>query len=271
MKKISDKVSVSIHYSFIILMVSAFFIGVGKLILLYFICLVLHELVHALVAKKLGYKIGKIKLLATGAVLEAESDEFSFQDEILISLSAPTFNLCVSIILLGIWWIYPEVYNYTQDLLVINLAIFAFNILPIFPLDGGRVLLACLSKRNNRKTSVLITKFVAMLLSLFIFILFILSLFSSANFSLGVVSITLFVGAIAEDKKAVYKRILFLERKRIRSKTTGVEIRYIMVDEYINKAKLLKLINARFYTIFLLVDDNFCVKKQISEYDILKK
>ena len=55
--------------------------------------MLLHEYFHGLVAKKLGYKIGKIKLLATGAALEAESDEFSFDDEIKIAISGPLFNL----------------------------------------------------------------------------------------------------------------------------------------------------------------------------------
>ena len=271
MKIKGEKFNISVHFSFIALILLAFFAGLGFLVLEYFVCLVLHEFVHAFFAKKLGYKIGKINLLATGAVLEAESDEISFRDEIIISISAPLFNLFFSILLLGVWWISPETYNYTQDLLVINLSIFAFNILPIFPLDGGRVLLAVLSIKNERKIAVKIARFIACSLSVLIFILFIISLFILPNFSLAVISVSLFIGAISEDKKASYKRIMFMERKKERCYKNGVEVRHIMVNEKIEKLKLLKMVNARFFTIFVLVDDNFNVKKHISEKDILTK
>ena len=259
------KNSITIHYSFVFLMFFAFFVNQGKLVLSYFLFLILHELVHAFVAKKLGYQIGKIKLLATGAVLEAESDEFSFSDEIKISISAPLFNLCFALFILSLWWIKPELYNYTQDIFVINLAIFSFNILPIFPLDGGRVLLAFLSKNYDRKTAVNITKMVAITLSLMLFALFIYSLFSAPNFNIGIISVTFFIGAISEDKEAKYKRIFFLERKLKRAKKHGVEIKNILVCENVSDKELIKLINARFFTVFHIVDQKFNVINTISE------
>lgn len=270
-KKILNKLKnkyFSIHYSFIILIVLSCFVNLFWLVFFYFLFLILHELVHGLVAKKLGYQIGRIKLLLTGAVLEAESDEFSFSDEIYIALSAPLFNLFVSILIFCVWWIWPEAYNYTQDILVINLAIFAFNILPIFPLDGGRVLLACLSKNLSRKSAVLITKTIAILFSFLIFVLFIISIFIAPNFSLGITAITLFIGAITEDKMAVYKKLLLSKRKTQRIKNKGIETRYIMVNENFEKSKLIKYVSARFFTIFLFVDNNFKVVKTLNENQI---
>ncbi len=269
MKKEKKKIYFSIHYSFFILLFLGFISGVGWLLISYFIFLVLHEFVHSVVAKKLGYKIGKIKLLATGAMLEAESDEFSFSDEIKISISAPIFNLLISIFILGLWWINPESYNYSQDLFVINLAIFCFNMLPIFPLDGGRILLAYLSKNMERKKAVSITRAIAIFFSCGMFLLFIFSLFSDPNFSIGIMAITLFVGGISEDKSAVYKKVFYITRKKQRTFKSGVETRYVMVNKNMEKAKLLKLINARFYTVFLFVDDNLNVVKEVGEAELL--
>ena len=265
--KLSTK-NVSIHYSFIILIICSFVVNLFNLLFFYFLFLVLHELVHSFVARKLGYKIGKINLLATGAILDAESDEFSFNDEILISISAPLFNLLLAIIFLGFWWVVPESYNFTQDLMVINLAIFSFNMLPIFPLDGGRVLLAFLSKTTSRKKAVIMAKIVAIVLTLFLFILFIVSLFVSPNFSLGMISVTLFISAISEDKSAGYKRLLFLERKKKRIKNKGVETRFVMVQKGYSESFLLRQINARFFTIFIVVDENLNIIKQIKENEI---
>lgn len=255
-KNRKDDLRFSIHYSFVILFVLSFFVNLTWLLVSYFSCLLLHEYFHGLVAKKLGYKIGKIKLLATGAELEAESDEFSFDDEIKIAISGPLFNLILSLLFVVAWWLVPESYNFTLDLCVINLALFSFNMLPIFPLDGGRVLLACLSKKLVRKQAVKICKTITFVFSCLLFLLFIFSIFSSPNFSLGLMAVTLFVGGITEDKQAVYKRNFWQVRKIERSKNKGIEVKYLYVNQQTSKTKLLKLIDARHYTIFVLVDDN---------------
>lgn len=259
----------SVHYSFLIMIMSSFFTGMTWLILMYFICLVLHEGVHGLVAKKLGYKIGKIKLLATGAVLEAESDEFGFSDEIKIALSAPLFNLVLSLLIVVFWWLVPESYNFTLDLCIVNLAIFAFNMLPIFPLDGGRVLLGFLSKRLERAYAVKITKLITIILSICLFLIFVLSLFFTPNFSIGLTSISLFIGGVTEDKNAVYKRNLFSSRKAERMSKRGVEIRRLYVSVNMPKSKLFKLLDARHYTIFVLVDENLKEVAVIRESELL--
>lgn len=258
----------SVHYSFIIMFVASFFVGLANVLFCYFLCLCIHEFCHAIVAKKLGYKIGKVKLLATGAVLEAESDEFSYVDEIKIAISGPLFNLFFSFILIVLWWIFPVVYNFTMDLCVINLAIFAFNMLPIFPLDGGRILLAFLSKNIERSRAVKIVKAITILLSSMIFLIFILSLFHSPNFNLGIIGITLFLGGIVEDKNASYKKTYFFNRKKARLAKRGVEVRYVCVSEKNQNSNLIKMLNARYYTIFILVDSNFNKVRVVEEREL---
>jgi len=250
--------------------IASLIFGCAFLMFQYFICLVLHELTHALVAKKLGYKIGKIKLQATGATLEAESDEFSFSDEIWISISGPLFNFCFSMMILALWWVKPELYNYTQDLFVINLSICFFNLVPIFPLDGGRIVLAFLSKKMQRKNAVKFSKVITLVFSLLLFIIFIFSLFSQPNFGIGIMSVALFLGGTNEDKQASYKRVLFMPRKIERINKAGVESREIYVSQNLDKRKLLRMINSRYYTRFIVVDDDFKVIESFSENDLVK-
>ncbi len=258
-----------IHWSFALLLVGSFFVGLGYLVCLYFICLVLHEMCHGICAKRLGYRIGKIKLLATGAVLEAESDQFSYADEVKIALAGPLFNLAFALILVVFWWLVPETYNFTQDLFVINMAIFCFNLLPSFPLDGGRVLLAWLSQRVERKVAVRICKGITICLSLAMFMLFIFSIFTSLNLSLGLVAITLFISGVTEDKSASYKRSLMKQSKLERAKKRGVEIRYLLVSRDLDDYKLYRLLSARFYTIFVLVDQNLHPLSQLTEDELI--
>ena len=268
MKKI--KCYFKIHYSFLILFLLSIVFDILWLFILYFFCLILHEICHAICAKKLGYKIGRINLLFSGAILEAESDEFSFSDEIKIALAGPLFNLVIAFIIIAFWWIYPESYNFTLDLCIINLAIFAFNILPFFPLDGGRVLLAFLSKKLTRKEALTIVKLVTIVFSALLFVIFIISLFICPIFTIGTASVNLMMSAFATDKSASYKRCYFSVRKMERIRKYGVETRYLMVSKDLDFFKLYKLTDARHYTIFLLVDENFNIVKKLSEVDLFK-
>lgn len=271
MKKRKFNFPYSLHYSFIILLICSAVVGLLDLMILYFSCLVCHELAHAYMARKKGYQIGKIKLMATGAVLEAESDEFTFADEVLIALAGPVFNLLLCLIIIVLWWIKPEIYNYTQDLCVVNLAIFCFNMLPIFPLDGGRILLGLLSKKTERSQAVKIVKTISVILSFLLFIIFIVSLFASPIFSLGFMSITLFAGAISTDKDASYKRIFLQKRKQERVNKNGLEQRVLYVSKDRDIKTLIKLIDLRHYTTFFLVDEKMRVVCSYSEDQIIDK
>ena len=269
MKKIKQRFTV--HYSLLIMMIIGGIFGFAKILLFYFLFLVLHEMVHAFFARKRGYALSKIKLTASGAVLEAEQDEFSYKDEIVIAISAPIFNLLVAFLIIAFWWIVPESYNFTQDIAVINLSIFAFNILPIFPLDGGRVLLAFLSQKIARKTAVYICKTISIIASILLFILFVISFFFSPLFAVGVASVNMFISAVAEDKQAIYKRNLYILRKLTRTKKQGVESREVYVHQSKSYMDLVKLVDARHFTTFMIVDDNFKTVQKIDEACLMKK
>ncbi len=269
MKKIKPP-KLIFHFSFFVFLALSFVFDRGVLFLMYALCLILHEGAHAFVAKRRGYEIGRIKLMATGAVLQADSDEFTFSDEILIALSGPLFNLFVALVLICLWWIFPTTYNYTLDLCVINLSIFAFNMVPIFPLDGGRILLAFLSKKTERKTAVKICRAVTIILSFALFLLFVFSFFYQPNFSVGLMSVTLFLSGVSEDKMAVYRRATLLVKKKARVKKSALETRTIMIDEKVSESKMFSLLSGRYYTIFLLVDGDLNVKKRLTESELLK-
>lgn len=265
------KSHIKLHYSFLIMLVLSLLTDLFWLFLLYFICLIFHELCHALVAKKLGYKIGCINLLFSGAVLEAEGDEFTFSDEIKIAIAGPLFNLCFAFLIIAFWWLFPESYNYTLDLCVINFVIFAFNILPFFPLDGGRILLALLCKKLSRAEGVKISKIITIVFAVMLFLIFVISLFYAPAFTFGTASVNLIMSAFAEDKSAVYKRWLTVQHKKDRIRKNGLETRFVTVGENINNFILYKMLDARHYTVFLVVNDCFETKKRITETQLLQE
>ena len=82
--------------------------------LVYTVSAVIHELGHAYVSAKVGYKLGKITLMPFGAVISGEQTDFSPIDEIKIALAGPITNLVVGLFFVSIWWFFPETYAFTD-------------------------------------------------------------------------------------------------------------------------------------------------------------
>ena len=175
-------------FSFLFLFLLALFLDEIKIYFMYVIFIILHELSHFFVAKKLGYLPEKIHLTFFGASLEGY-DDFLFCDEIKIVFAGPIFNLIVIIFCYLSFWFNPETYNFLNDILIVNWSILLFNILPIFPLDMGRILLAFYSKNNMRLDAIFKVKRLSFLIIIFMFILFLMSFFFDYNFSFGFVCV----------------------------------------------------------------------------------
>ena len=115
-----------------------------------FASLILHELAHSLVARRFNLKVGSITLFIFGGVAELERDPESARSEFWIAIAGPLMSLFLGILFLALANITefegsPSIVSVVfQYLGLINLVLAAFNLIPAFPLDGGRVLRAFL-------------------------------------------------------------------------------------------------------------------------------
>lgn len=101
--------------------------------------LLLHELGHALVAKHFGYKVSNIRLWALGGVAHIECFSFPLpKEERLIAIAGPAVNFALAILFMPLLFISP-LQNVAIFGIFANLILGVFNILPIFPMDGGRL------------------------------------------------------------------------------------------------------------------------------------
>ena len=118
---------------------------------LFFLTLLLHELAHSLLAKAHGLRVRQITLFALGGVSQIESEAPDAKSEFWIAIVGPITSAAIGVILIGLAWLSGGRFGTEPAtplaavllwLGYINIALAAFNMIPGFPLDGGRVLRA---------------------------------------------------------------------------------------------------------------------------------
>ena len=116
---------------------------------LFFISLLFHELAHSWVAQKRGLRVKAITLFALGGVSQIQDDSTDAKTEFWIAIAGPIASLMTGLVCLKIaselgWHRSAEPQSALTEILVwlgyINITLAAFNMIPAFPLDGGRVL-----------------------------------------------------------------------------------------------------------------------------------
>ena len=270
MRKIINKVSfLKIDFSFVLLFILSCFLDSIRIYFIYVVFLLFHEFSHFVVAKKLGYMPKKVHISFFGASLEGY-DDFNFYDEIKIVLAGPIFNFCVIIFCYVLFWFVPETSVLFYDILLANLSILLFNILPIFPLDMGRFLLARFSKKLQRTDALNKVKKLSMVVIVLLFILFLISFFFEFNFSLGFVCVNLMTLLISTSKSTSYKRQFFV-KKKIERLSYGLIGKIIYVNYEIEKFRLFKFIDNTHYFTFVFLNKNGDEVGKISEIELYKE
>lgn len=130
---------VYLKYWFLILFL---FLSV-KIVFIAFISVLVHELAHTWVAKKLGYNVRQVYLDVFHGAAEIDLGyQKNYKDTLKIVAAGPLSNAALVLISssLLISGVIPEAFvSFTTMFIIINLFISVFNLLPIFPLDGGRI------------------------------------------------------------------------------------------------------------------------------------
>ncbi len=203
---------------------------------------IVHELGHSIVAGDKGYRLNEITLMPFGAVVKGDLDDIDFKDEIAIAVSGPLINLLVALFFTAFWWLFPESYAYTDTAVEACLSRALINCIPAYPLDGGRVVSAFLSLKFGRKKANAVCKILGIIFSILIFLLFILSLFRTVNFSILFFALFIFFGAITREKEASYIRVyLGVSEKKLKQ---GVTVKRFAVSKDTTVKRLMSLLDA---------------------------
>jgi Zn-dependent protease/predicted transcriptional regulator len=207
--------------------------GLG-FVLAVFGCVVLHELGHALMARRFGIRTKRISLLALFGFAKLERNPDEPGQEFLVAVAGPAANLLVVIALVA-WLrsdgITAEVSKavlggpFLERLMHVNLLLFVFNMLPAFPMDGGRALRALLAFRLKYLTA---TQIAVRLGQAAAIALAVCSLVFHMDLILLFVALFMFFGASDELKQAPIREAL----KPIRAAVRGIHVRDVMVRQF---------------------------------------
>lgn len=152
------------------------------LVLAIFGCVVLHEFGHVLMARRFGIPTRDVVLLPIGGVARLEYFPNKPRQELLIALAGPVVTLAIAVALyaflevfgarpMGVGSLMSFGGGFLANLLVVNVYILVFNLIPAFPMDGGRVLRAALSSRmgllRGTRIAVAVGKSIAVLFGLY--------------------------------------------------------------------------------------------------------
>ena len=236
-----------------------------------FLFVFLHELTHYLTARVLGFSGFDIEILPVGAVLKLKDlDEANAKEDLMISLSGPLLNLLLALIFYILFIIFKKPYF---DLICnSNLAIGIFNLIPAFPLDGGRVLRDILSFNNIYRKANEATIRVSMILgSVFMFVYFVSVAANRGNFNLGLIAIFVLISSIKEKERIVYLIMGYIIKKKYRFIKRGyVENRSISVFCERSLLYVLGIIDKNKYNLFTILDRNMCVIETLYEEEIIE-
>lgn len=246
-------------------------IGFKGKILIAFILVFMHEMVHFITAKKLGFKGFGIEILPIGAVLKLRDlDDAEPKEDLIISLSGPLFNLIFAMIAYFLNIKFKS--EYLDILYISNLALGTFNLIPALPLDGGRILRDILAfktfyKRAN-KITVNISLVIGGLISVYFFILICLGF---KNVSIGVIGFLIIVTSHKEKERIVYLIMSDIIKKRWKFIRKGyIENRSISIYYKKNLLDALGIIDKNKYNLFTVLNDDMKVISIIYEEELIK-
>lgn len=224
-----------------------YFVFVGKVFsfLTFSLCVLLHEFGHYCKAQKLGYMLVKIQLMPYGAVINGDISGIKFKDEIAVSIAGPLVNLCLGLLCVALWWLFPDCYSFTQEIATANFSLFFINLIPAYPLDGGRILLAGLSCRVKRRKAVIFCKTLSAVISVGLVVLFLASAIKGqSNLSILFFAFFVVAGAFSQGKDNKY--VKFYSRFSREQIEKGAEIKILAVSDSTTVKQLLSKIDGEY-------------------------
>ncbi|MFA5572660.1 MAG: CBS domain-containing protein [Crenarchaeota archaeon] len=227
-------IPIELHFTFLLLILAVFLLSLPSLqfytffiVLFLFVFVVFHELAHSILARHYGIKVRKIVLYPIGGVSEIEEIPDNPSQEWRIAIAGPLISLVIGFILLGVSLLLspnllsrillfsPTTGEFLFDLALLNILLGVFNLIPAFPMDGGRAFRAILADRMKFSDA---TRYAVNLGKIFGFVMIVSGFF--VNFFLIIVGLFVYLGASEEGEQTI-----------ISTKLVDVRVKDVMQSE----------------------------------------
>ncbi|MGB9732788.1 MAG: site-2 protease family protein [Candidatus Micrarchaeia archaeon] len=229
-------IEIELHWTFLLLLLFTFLLSIYLffLIVLLFVCVLLHELAHSITSIRNGIRVKKIILLPIGGASIIDNIAVNPQVEFNIAIAGPIMSLFLAGIFGMLAILSPPgiIRGTMQVMFEMNVLLGVFNLLPAFPMDGGRVFRSYLQKKRSFYDATLLTVKVSkylmgiILIGTFAFLVF------GESFSLSyrefvalwnfIIVMFLYSGAQAEE-----------ESVKIKKETEGLRLRSAITKHFI--------------------------------------
>lgn len=224
-------IKIQVHWTFFLLIVWVVFLEVSRgnglvpmlwstvFIVVLFACVVLHELGHSLTAMRYGVPTRQITLLPIGGLASLEKMPEDPRQELMVAIAGPLVNVAIAF---ALWMVLPVDQYFAQDpdalaeqlssinagnflylLFSANILLVLFNMIPAFPMDGGRVLRAALAMRMDRVRATRIASGLGQLAAFFFFVIGLLY-----NPILALIAVFIYFGARSESAMEQQRGVL---------------------------------------------------------------
>ena len=214
----------------------------------------LHECGHIFCAHRMGFECKGIKLAPYGASAECRLQGIRPADEVKLALAGPLVNACICVALAGLWWFEPITYAYTDTVMQANAVMLAINVLPAYPLDGGRVARCAFERFLSERVANIVVRALSPLFACGFIVLYI---FGGMGASALVFAAFLVVSAF--EKPLPASRINFCTPAAL---ARGLEVKYILVDGRVTYRRAVKFLDEKRYVIFV------CNEKKLTQDEL---
>jgi len=270
-------IDVKVHWTFFLLLLFFGYLGFQDsqsiagtfvtilLVLALFVCVLLHEFGHSIVAQRLGLEVPDITLLPIGGVARLKTLPEKPWDEVKIAVAGPLVNVVLAPIFFALAFFFGVDLTQVSNpitaqsspggalfyLGIINVALVVFNMIPAFPLDGGRVLRGLLATRFGAVRATDISAAIGQSLAFGLFLLAILG--PSINPLLALIAVFIFFGASGEAQMVRQREVT---RGLTVSDVMGVRRRTETVTPYHNFGQILDMVVHGYQTDFPVVEED---------------
>lgn len=199
-------------------------------VILFFVSVLIHEMSHSLVARKRGTPVERITLFLFGGMAEIEKEPETPYSEFIMAIAGPAASFILAVFFGAIWYFsrnFAPVGEPVKYLALINLVLGVFNILPGYPLDGGRILRSIIWKvTGNLKRATFIASTTGRILGFMIIAVGVVFIFAG-NFLNGVW--LAFIGWFLQSSAQMGYRQLVFE-----TSIKGIKVKDVMNENIVN-------------------------------------